>query len=104
MDLKNLRSFTINLPASNKQLFGSNYIKTTKYTLYSFLPLSIINQYKRIANIYFLALSVLCLIPEISPWDPVTQIAPTIFVLGIAIIREAIEDYYRYKSDTLSNR
>jgi len=104
MDLNNLRSFTINLPASNKQLFGSNYIKTTKYTLYSFLPLSILNQYKRIANIYFLALSVLCLIPEISPWDPVTQIAPTIFVLGIAIIREAIEDYYRYKSDTLSNR
>jgi hypothetical protein len=104
MDLKNLRSFTINLPASNKQLFGSNYIKTTKYTLYSFLPLSILNQYKRIANIYFLALSVLCLIPEISPWDPVTQIAPTIFVLGIAIIREAIEDYYRYQSDTLSNR
>ncbi len=58
----------------------------------------------RIANIYFLALSVLCLIPEISPWDPVTQIAPTVFVLGIAIIREAIEDYYRYKSDTLSNK
>ena len=104
MDLKNLRSFSINQPLPNNQQYGSNYIKTTKYTFYSFLPLSILNQYKRIANIYFLALSVLCLIPEISPWDPVTQIAPTVFVLGIAIIREAIEDYYRYKSDTLSNK
>jgi hypothetical protein len=25
-------------------------------------------------------------------------------VLAVAIIREAIEDYYRYKSDTESNR
>ena len=32
----------------------SNYIRTTKYTMLSFLPVSFMYQFKREANIYFL--------------------------------------------------
>lgn len=31
-----------------------NYIKTTKYTAWNFLPLSLMNQFKRLPNFYFL--------------------------------------------------
>ena len=32
------------------------------------------------------------------------MIMPTLFVLGVALIREGIEDYYRYCSDKKSNQ
>jgi hypothetical protein len=50
-----------------------------------------------------LFLSIVGAIPGISPWDPITQITPTVFVLFVAIIREGIEDYMRYKSDLNTN-
>jgi len=54
------------------QDFISNYIKTTKYTLLNFLPLSILYQYKRLANCYFLFVCLISLIPNISPWAPIS--------------------------------
>lgn len=36
---------------------------------------------------------------EISPVSPITAINPVIFVLFVSLLREAIEDYSRYKQD-----
>jgi hypothetical protein len=95
-----LRRFDIHKPSQNREIHGTNYIKTTKYTPYSFIPLSIFNQYKRLANCYFLMLSLISLIPDVSPWDPSTQITPTLFVLMVAVIRDGVEDWFRYRSDS----
>ncbi|RYH31745.1 hypothetical protein EON65_02030 [archaeon] len=38
---------------------NSNAISTTKYTWYSWLPKSIWEQFRRIANVYFLLISIL---------------------------------------------
>ena len=38
-------------------------------------------------------------IPDISPLNPFSAIAPLVFVLGLSMIREAVEDYNRHKSD-----
>lgn len=35
----------------------------------------------------------------ISPLNPGTAIAPLVFVIAVSMIREAIEDYIRYRSD-----
>ena len=100
-----MRKLFINDQAKNSEFeFVSNYIRTTKYTLLTFLPLSILYQYMKLANCYFLLLCFLTCIPSISPWAPSTQIGPTIFVLMISIIREAYEDIKRYRSDTRTNR
>ena len=99
-----MRSFEINCNSQNKDLFGENYIKTTKYTPYSFLPLSIFYQYRRLANCFFLVLTVLAFVmPHLVPWESITMVAPTVFVLMVAVIREGIEDYYRYRSDKITN-
>ena len=42
---------------------ADNYIRTTKYTFWSFLPLSLMYQFKREANIYFLLQAILNSIP-----------------------------------------
>ena len=79
----------------NKIQFESNFVRTSKYRWYDFLPSNLsltleamILQFKRLAYIYFLIIAVLQTIPIISPLGPLTAWAPLIVVLGISIIRE----------------
>lgn len=76
-----------------------NYIRTTKYTAITFLPMSLFNQFKRYANIYFLIVAILQSIPAISPLNPLSAIAPLIFVISLSMIREGYEDLKRYQAD-----
>jgi len=89
--------------ANKKSKFVTNYISTTQYTLWNFLPLSLFNQFRRIANFYFLIIAILQSIPAISPLNPVTAIAPLIFVVGVSMLRDGYEDYKRYKADKETN-
>lgn len=99
-----LRNLHINDHTANAEhKFMSNYIKTTKYTMWNFLPLAILFQFKRFANIYFLLMCVLATIPSISPWDPITMIVPTVFVILVSVVREGVEDYMRYRQDKETN-
>ncbi len=82
----------------------TNYIRTTKYTFYSFLPLSLMYQFKREANIYFLLQAILNSIPQVSAMNPITAYLPLAFVLGVSMMREGLEDYQRYKSDVDTNK
>ncbi|OMJ89990.1 hypothetical protein SteCoe_7779 [Stentor coeruleus] len=92
------RTIWANFPEVN-QGFANNCVKTTKYNLLTFLPFSLFIQFRRVSNIYFLITAILQSIPQISPLQPFTAIAPLVFVLGVSMIREGIEDYLRYKSD-----
>ena len=78
-------------------------MSTTKYTLWSFLPLSLLYQFKRSANIYFVVQAILNSIPAVSAMDPITAYIPIIFVLSVSVVREGLEDWQRYKSDKLTN-
>ena len=86
-----------------KRKYPSNYISTTKYNIITFLPLSLILQFRRYANIYFLACAILQSIPLISPLSPFSAILPLIFVLSLSMAREGFEDYKRWKSDKENN-
>lgn len=83
--------------AQNK-LFGDNSVSTTKYNVFSWFPKSLLMQFKRIANIYFLIISILTLMP-FSPKNPYSQTATFILVLIFTMIKEAYEDVKRYKQD-----
>ena len=79
--------------------FPTNFISTSKYTLVSFFPVALLLQFRRYANVYFLITAILQTIPTISPLSPATAWIPLIFVLGLSLVREGIEDYNRHKSD-----
>jgi len=68
-----------------------------------FIPKTLILQFKKLANIYFLLTAILQCIPIISPLHPASAIMPLTFVLTVAIIREGIEDYKRHKNDHTMN-
>jgi magnesium-transporting ATPase (P-type) len=96
------RSVRINHYAGEGE-FASNYISTTHYTLWNFLPLSLFNQFRRLANFYFLCIAVMQSLPVLSVLNPITSILPLVFVVGVSMLRDAFEDYKRYKSDTETN-
>ena len=96
--------FFINQKEKNKiYKHKNNTITQTKYNIITFLPKALLYQFFRLANVYFLFIAIIQLIPQISPLSPTTAVVPLAFVLSISLIREAIEDYSRYKFDKQLN-
>ncbi|XP_026804746.1 phospholipid-transporting ATPase ID isoform X3 [Rhopalosiphum maidis] len=83
--------------------YATNYIKTSKYTLLTFLPLNLFEQFQRLANFYFLCLMMLQMISIISSLTPITTSIPLIGVLTITAIKDAYDDYQRHVSDDQVN-
>ena len=99
-DTSKMRIFHLNDHDRNLSYnFKSNYIRTTKYSAITFLPVCLLNQFKRLANIYFLIMAILQSISIISPLNPTTAILPLAFVIAVSMLREGIEDYMRYSAD-----
>ncbi|KYO35829.1 hypothetical protein Y1Q_0024441 [Alligator mississippiensis] len=83
--------------------YASNSIKTSKYNVFTFLPLNLFEQFQRIANAYFLFLLILQLIPEISSLAWFTTVVPLVLVLAVSGIKDAIDDFNRHRSDNHVN-
>jgi magnesium-transporting ATPase (P-type) len=81
-----------------EQVKKPNSVRTTKFSFYSWAPLSLLFQFKRAANIYFLVISVLTCLP-FSPKNPTSMIGTFAIVLIFTMLKELYEDIQRYKSD-----
>lgn len=75
--------------------YKSNYVSTTKYNLVTFLPKALFEQFRRVANMYFLLAAILALTP-VSPYAAASLIAPLVFVVGVSMCKEALEDWRRF--------
>ena len=96
--------FFINDNSKNLEFkLKDNTITTTKYNILTFIPKGLLYQFARLANVYFLFIAIIQSIPIISPLNSLTAIVPLIFVLGVSMIRELIEDLGRNRYDKLSN-
>jgi magnesium-transporting ATPase (P-type) len=87
----------------------ANEITTTKYSLLSWLPVSFMYQFRRIANVYFLVISAFMIIGTYFPWIFVSPLEPLSTILTLAVVmmvtslKEGADDYARYKSDREEN-
>ena len=86
----------------NNNKYPNNKTTTTKYTLINFLPKSLLMQFRKVANIYFLVITILTFC-SFSPINPASMVGTFIFVLTCTMIKEAIEDYKRYQQDEINN-
>ncbi|KAE8688963.1 putative phospholipid-transporting ATPase 11 [Hibiscus syriacus] len=78
--------------------YNDNYVRSTKYTLATFFPKSLFEQFRRAANFYFLICAVLAFTP-LSPYSAVSNILPLVVVIGATMGKEAVEDWRRKKQD-----
>ena len=100
------RNFAINFnkpQVTSKSAFPSNSIKTSRYNIFTFLPIALLIQFQRYANIYFLITAIIQSISILSPLNPFSAIAPLVFVLSLSIAREGFEDYNRHQTDKVLN-
>ncbi|XP_064005288.1 phospholipid-transporting ATPase VD isoform X2 [Pogoniulus pusillus] len=85
------------------KLYLNNKIRTTKYTLWNFLPRNLFEQFHRVANLYFLFLVVLNWVPLVEAFQKEITMLPLVAVLTIIAVKDGLEDYSRYKMDKQIN-
>ncbi|KAI4320475.1 hypothetical protein MLD38_033952 [Melastoma candidum] len=82
--------------------YPGNYVSTTRYSLVNFIPKSLFEQFRRVANLYFLAIACVSYSP-VAPFTPLSTFAPLVIVVGAAMTKEALEDWRRRKQDINAN-
>lgn len=83
--------------------YMENKIRTTKYTLLTFLPKNLIEQFHRVANLYFIFIQLLNWVPELNVFGKEIAMFPLLFVLGVTAIKDLFEDRRRFASDNRIN-
>ncbi|XP_032862577.1 phospholipid-transporting ATPase VB isoform X2 [Tyto alba] len=108
----NLNKWRIVFPDNGRQwkywkqasvFYSGNRIQTTKYTWFTFLPLNLCKQLHRLANLYFFFLVVLNWFPQVQVFHREITMLPLIVVLLASMIKDAIEDYRKYRFDKMIN-
>ncbi|XP_072941971.1 phospholipid-transporting ATPase VD [Epargyreus clarus] len=80
-----------------------NKVRTTKYTLLSFIPKNLFEQFHRIANVYFIFIVLLNWVPALNAFGKEVAMLPVLFVLGVTAIKDLFEDRRRHLSDKRIN-
>ncbi|XP_035264800.1 phospholipid-transporting ATPase 11C isoform X2 [Anguilla anguilla] len=83
--------------------FCDNRIVSSKYTIWNFLPKNLFEQFRRIANFYFLIIFLVQVIVD-TPTSPVTSGLPLFFVITVTAIKQGYEDWLRHKADNEVNK
>ena len=100
------RKIYINQNNKNKRKYNykNNFIKTSKYNVFTFLPLSLLLQFKRYANIYFVAVSCLQFVPILSSLNAYSILLPILILMALSMLRELIEDIRAHQADNKENK
>lgn len=83
--------------------YCSNVITSSKYNLYTFLPLQLKAQFSKIANCYFMIVAIMQMIPSWSTTGKFTTIVPLLIFMSISIAREGFDDWRRHGHDKEEN-
>ncbi|KAH7354284.1 phospholipid-transporting ATPase [Plectosphaerella cucumerina] len=92
-----------NPPANAANKYVDNHVSTAKYNFATFLPKFLIEQFSKIANVFFLFTAALQQIPGLSPTNQYTTIIPLVMVLMVSAGKELIEDHRRKQADNALN-
>lgn len=102
----------LQLDASRKQplidertgrVYMDNTIRSSKYTVWNFVPRQLFAQFSKLANFYFLSVSILQMIPGLSTTGSFTTIVPLSFFVMLSMAKEGYDDFSRYRLDKAEN-
>jgi hypothetical protein len=94
--------------ANETARYPANIIVTTRYTVLSFFPKSLFEQFRRLANVYFLVLGCIAAIGVATEYydtavEPAGLLIPLTIVVLISVAKDGIEDAKRNKADNRTN-
>jgi len=83
--------------------YKSNSIRSSRYSLLSFVPKQLFFQFSRLANFYFLVIGLLQQVKGWSPTGRYTTIGPLAVFIALTMAKEGYDDYRRYQLDKEDN-
>ncbi|KAI4260614.1 MAG: hypothetical protein LQ352_000176 [Teloschistes flavicans] len=83
--------------------YVDNTVRSCKYTVWNFLPRQLYAQFSKLANFYFLCVSILQMIPGLSTTGTYTTIIPLSFFVALSMAKEGYDDFRRFKLDKAEN-
>ena len=87
------------LPSVAQVEHPSNKIKSTRYNAFSFLPIALFLQYKKVVVGFYTFNVIMQSIPAVSTNSPLASLIPVLFIIFVGILKEAYLEYKRWKSD-----
>jgi phospholipid-translocating ATPase len=96
-------SRTVSVGSTQVTRFPPNAVSNAKYTPFSFLPVTLYNEFSFFFNMYFLLVALSQAIPPLRIGYISTYIVPLAFVLAITLGKEAFDDIGRRRRDAEAN-
>lgn len=87
----------------DRSVYPPNVLRNQKYSVVTFIPLVLYEQFKFFFNLYFLLVALSQFIPALKIGFIATYIAPLAFVLCVTMGKEAFDDYQRHLRDKEAN-
>lgn len=94
---------TISVGHAQVAKYPANVVSNAKYTPWTFLPVTLYNEFSFFLNLYFLLVAVSQIIPALRIGYLSTYVAPLVFVLSITLGKEAMDDLGRRRRDAEAN-
>ncbi|TMS11874.1 putative phospholipid-transporting ATPase IH [Larimichthys crocea] len=82
-----------------QQRFPDNRIVSSKYTFWNFIPKNMFEQFRRVANFYFLIIFLVQLIID-TPTSPITSGLPLFFVITVTAIKQVGDVVFVKENET----
>lgn len=100
-----LRTVLVNRGRPDERIFEyrNNAVYTTKYTIFTFLPKFLFEQFSRYANLFFLFIAIVQQIPGVTPVNRWGTIVPLSLIIFLSGVKEIFEDLRRKDADDRAN-
>ena len=97
-----------NITKELKSKYPKNHIVTSRFNIFNFLPKSLLEQFRRLANIYFLVIGIIAAIGYYTnvyetAIAPEAILIPMTTVILISTVKEGVEDFKRHLADSKMN-
>ncbi|RUS73851.1 hypothetical protein EGW08_018395 [Elysia chlorotica] len=104
---KELQARTIHIGvgsrANTDTKYAKNVVRNQKYSIITFIPMVLFEQFKIFLNLYFLVMALTQIFPDLRTGYLYTYWGPLGFVIFVTMCREAVDDYRRYLRDKEAN-
>ncbi|GMM33367.1 aminophospholipid-translocating P4-type ATPase [Saccharomycopsis crataegensis] len=87
----------------SSQPYVNNQVVSSRYNILNFLPKQLYAQFSKLANVYFMTIAIMQLVPNWSTTGTSTTIIPLSIFISISIAREGIDDLRRHSQDKQEN-
>lgn len=93
---------------NNSKKYPKNIVITSRYTLLTFIPKALLEQFRRLANIYFVVIGSIAAVGAYTSIyetsiSPIGLLLPMILVISISMCKEGVEDVKRHQTDAKVN-